>query len=152
MVGGFPGGLEILRDVIVFVIVEEILFFYSHWAFHSPFLYSKFHKIHHQFKSPIALAATYAHPLEVFLSNALPLATGPLLLKSHFYTTLLWFVVAIIGTQYHHCGYKFLLWPEYWRQPKFHDFHHYSFNSNFGLLGHLDKLHKTFREYDKKDQ
>lgn len=121
------------------------MFFYSHWALHWPPLYSRIHKIHHQFKAPIPLAATYAHPLEVFLANALPLAVGPILMKSHIFTTWLWFIVAILGTQFHHGGYRFFFMPEYWMQPDFHDLHHAQFNVNFGLMGWLDKLHGTFR-------
>jgi len=67
-----------------------------------------FHKKHHTFRAPIALAATYAHPLETILNNALPLIAGPLLCRSHVVTYWLWLVVAIVGTMHHHSGYRYV--------------------------------------------
>ena len=44
---------------------NEVFFFYSHWLLHQKGLYKRFHKLHHEFHMPIALAALYAHPVEV---------------------------------------------------------------------------------------
>jgi methylsterol monooxygenase len=56
----------------------------------------------------------------------------------------LWIASAIIGTQTHHCGYKF---PWFSRclsdQPDYHDLHHKTFTTNFGNLPVLDYLHGT---------
>jgi len=125
-----------------------------------------FHKKHHTFRAPIALAATYAHPLETILNNALPLIAGPLLCRSHVVTYWLWLVVAIVGTMHHHSGYRYVQhepetavaihlshsrdigsfpWdPAFDHNPDFHDYHHEIFNCNYGLLGWLDRLHGTY--------
>jgi len=112
------------------------------------------HKQHHEFRSPIALASGYAHPVEFLFGpfrrclhfclltstppvNVIPLAVGPLVMRAHLTTTLLWFAVTSIGTEVHHCGYRFP-W-HFGDQPNFHDYHHEKFNFNYGLLGILDK-------------
>lgn len=46
---------RILLELIFFVIIEEIGFFYLHWSFHSRFLYARFHKIHHEWTSTVAV-------------------------------------------------------------------------------------------------
>lgn len=39
----------------------------------------------------MALAATYAHPIEMILANLIPPAIGPLILKSHPVTAWIWY-------------------------------------------------------------
>ena len=82
----------------------------------------------------MALAAVYAHPAEVATSNALPLVLTPLLLHCHLFTVVIWFVLAVVGSQLHHCGYScglsappqsgLLRFVVPVPQPEFHDWHH----------------------------
>ena len=135
---------EVLMHLVVFLFFEEVMFFYAHWALHQPVLYSKIHKIHHQFTAPIALAAIYAHPIEVILGNIIPMITGPIVCKTHVLTYILWSVVGIAGTSVHHCGYRFPWTVPFDHQPDFHDYHHEYFNrGNYGLLGIMDSIHGT---------
>lgn len=71
-----PSLIEMCKDIFIFIIVEELMFFYAHWTLHQPMFYSKIHKVHHQFTAPVALACIYAHPIEVLLGNILPMLTG----------------------------------------------------------------------------
>ena len=131
-------------DIVLFVFAEEVLFYYGHRLMHQPALYRRYHKQHHEFKAPIALAASYAHPVEHALVNVLPLWLGPVLCRSHLLTVYIWFVAAVVGTQLHHCGYRFpLMHVPMDEQPNFHDFHHENFQGNYGLLTVLDRLHGT---------
>ena len=52
----------------------------------------------------MALAATYAHPLEHVLSNLLPPSVGPILVNAHVTTEWLWFAFILVGTLSDHSG------------------------------------------------
>ncbi|KNC55526.1 sterol desaturase [Thecamonas trahens ATCC 50062] len=144
--GRLPTLGEFVGHLAFCVALEEILFYYGHRALHKPGLYKAIHKQHHEFIAPIALAANYAHPIEVLLSNVLPLMAGPVLIGAHIVTMWTWFAIAIVGTLTHHCGYRFPWHPLFDHQPNFHDTHHERFLCNYGLLGILDWLHGTYRE------
>ncbi|KAJ9073983.1 hypothetical protein DSO57_1010962 [Entomophthora muscae] len=51
-----PPAVVLLRDVIICVLVEEVLFYYFHRLFHHPALYATFHKKHHEFTAPISMS------------------------------------------------------------------------------------------------
>lgn len=88
-------------DLIVCVLVEEVLFYYSHRLLHSRWFYGPIHKQHHQFKSPVGMAAIYAHPIEFIFSNIVPLVVGSLVAKAHLFSMWVWFLVAIWSTIQH---------------------------------------------------
>ena len=79
-------------------------------------------QVHHEFKQPIALAAGYAHPLEVLIGNTAPLFLHPVITGAPLSVALLWLCIATISTQTHHSGYR-MPW-NLGAQPDFHDFHH----------------------------
>eukprot|EP00927_Polykrikos_kofoidii_P042433 TRINITY_DN3637_c0_g1_i2.p1 TRINITY_DN3637_c0_g1~~TRINITY_DN3637_c0_g1_i2.p1 ORF type:complete len:365 (-),score=42.77 TRINITY_DN3637_c0_g1_i2:142-1155(-) len=139
-----PGPLEMFLHMIYYLLWNEVLFFYGHWMMHAnTWLYRKVHKIHHEFTAPCALAAIYCHPVEFVISDFIPLGVGCFLLNSHAFTFCVWCVFAVLGTQTHHCGFRWP-WIASWdHQPNFHDMHHQRFTVNFGQFGFLDTLHDT---------
>lgn len=139
---------QALLEMAVFSLVEEVFFYYSHRMFHHPALYKHFHKQHHEWTAPIGVVSIYAHPLEHMLSNMLPAVLGPIIMGSHLSTTTLWYCLAFLSTTISHSGYHLPLLPS----PEFHDFHHYKFNQNFGVLGVLDRLHGTDAKFRKTKQ
>ncbi|XP_055082916.1 fatty acid hydroxylase domain-containing protein 2 isoform X2 [Periophthalmus magnuspinnatus] len=151
---GQPCGPELptfhwaLLELTGFVIIEEIMFYYSHRLFHQPSLYKTFHKQHHEWTAPIGIVCIYAHPLEHVISNMLPVAIGPVILGSHISTTCLWYCLALVSTTVSHCGYHLPLLPS----PEFHDFHHLRFNQCYGVLGILDRLHGTDSKFRQTKQ
>ena len=56
------------------LVVNEVLFFYVHWTFHAKSLYSKYHKQHHEFTAPFALAALC---VRLLASRPLSLSSAP---------------------------------------------------------------------------
>ncbi|XP_052281980.1 fatty acid hydroxylase domain-containing protein 2-like isoform X2 [Dreissena polymorpha] len=137
--GELPTFHWVLLEILVFSLVEEFFFYYTHRLLHHPKLYKQIHKRHHEWTAPIGIVSIYAHPLEHLISNVLPPALGPLLMGSHISTTWLWFSLALMSTTIAHCGYHLPLLPS----PEAHDYHHLKFNQNFGVLGVLDRLHGT---------
>jgi methylsterol monooxygenase len=137
-----PKHSEMLGHFLGFALIEEVLFYYSHALLHTDFFYRRFHKIHHEFQSPSSICAAYCHPLEMLLSNVLPVAIGPSIMGAHTFTNYTWILFAILATHIGHCGYHF---P--WNgkgDSKVHDYHHEKFKVNYGLgLGFLDWLHGT---------
>lgn len=129
----------VLLELAIFIIVEEIGFYYSHRLLHHRLVYRYIHKKHHEWTSPVAVTAIYCHPVEHIFSNLLPPFLGVLIMRSHIATSWLWFTMAICNTLSAHSGYHFPFFPS----PEAHDFHHLKFNYCFGVLGILDRLHGT---------
>ncbi|GBG26608.1 Methylsterol monooxygenase 1-1 [Hondaea fermentalgiana] len=127
-----PGFVEIFVHLVIFLLVDEVLFYYTHRACHEfPFLYKHVHKIHHQYTAPIGLAADYCHPLEHLFVNLIPNLAGALLVRAHAVTFIFW-----------------MWWlSQSEDNPNMHDLHHMKFTCNFGSMGILDKLHGTYRDW-----
>ena len=64
---------------------------------HYGYFYAHIHKIHHEFKAPIGMASEYAHPIEMVVSNMIPIAIGPAVCSSHVFVTWIWFSIALFG-------------------------------------------------------
>lgn len=134
-----PEFSTVVKELLVFIFFEEIGFYYSHRFLHLPIIYKYIHKRHHEWTAPIAISAIYAHPIEHVLSNVIPGTIGPLIMKSHITTVYIWIIITIIGTMNQHSGYHIPFTPS----NEFHDFHHLTFNYNYGAVGILDLLHGT---------
>jgi methylsterol monooxygenase len=147
-IDNYPTIAIILKEFTIFVIVEEIGFYYGHLLMHSSVFYSKIHKIHHEFTAPIGCACIYAHPIEHILCNLLPVIAGPFICQSHMVTYWLWLTIAVFTTMTSHSGYHFPFLPS----NEAHDFHHLKFNTNYGVLGILDWLHGTNKLFQDTPQ
>ena len=135
-----PNTNVLLRDVVVWLVVEEICFFYVHrWLHENKWMYAKVHKIHHTWTSPISLVAIYCHPFEHLVSNILPVLLGPILCGSHAAAVAVFLFVGTLHTLIVHSGYWFC------DDNGMHDEHHAKFNVNFGVLGFMDSLYGTYQ-------
>jgi methylsterol monooxygenase len=144
-----PSSWEMGCDILVAILVDEVMFYFGHLLLHQTnFLgclnvYALVHKVHHEFTAPIGLVAAYCHPVEMLVGNIIPLFAGIIYMNSHIYTLLVWVIMAILGTQTHHCGYEWP-WMKFDHQPGFHDYHHEAFNTCYGNIGWLDRLFGKF--------
>lgn len=124
--------------------VQAIGFYYLHRLFHHPLLYARVHKVHHEWKAPTALAAAYAHPLEEIVVNACPGLVGPLVMGPHVLSFTAYMVFGLTITSFAHSGYSFPFANWLHLDAKYHDYHHKTFNCNYGFWW-LDWLNGTLK-------
>jgi methylsterol monooxygenase len=119
-------GVEALKYAGCLLTVE-VWFYFTHYALHTPFLYSNVHKIHHRFKAPVAAASVYAHPIEFIVGNMLGVILGPILTNCHPITSYVWVFNALANTTgSSHSGHTIF-------GGKGHDIHHQYFDYNYGV-------------------
>jgi sterol desaturase/sphingolipid hydroxylase (fatty acid hydroxylase superfamily) len=160
MTSPLPSWREAVFHVVICIIVEDALFYWTHRLLHIPPLYRRFHKLHHQFYTPIGMAAEYAHPVEYVLSNSLPVLAGPLLTGCHLLTMWIWLFIRTVETLDGHSGYDFWWMPfryfPFRPGPAIHDFHHSHNLGNYGSFFQFwdwicgtDKAYKKYVEQIK---
>ncbi|GAC92749.1 sterol desaturase [Pseudozyma hubeiensis SY62] len=168
-----PSGKKLVGQWLVCLLMEDIGFYAVHRALHHPKIYKYIHKKHHEFSAPIAGASTYAHPLEHYFSNLLPILVGLLITRAHLSVQYLFFSGLMIGTHAQHSGYnsestchafspdarcassrrltKALFFPAaavpFLTCALVHDWHHYFNTENYGPVGLLDAIFKTNKTF-----
>ena len=87
---------------------------------HHRSIYKYIHKKHHEWQSPIAAAAEYAHPIEHVITGLFSASLGLILTVPPLPVIWLWFTWLGFQVQNDHSGYHFPLMFS----PEFHDYHH----------------------------
>jgi sterol desaturase/sphingolipid hydroxylase (fatty acid hydroxylase superfamily) len=150
-----PSLARILFEFLIFGVVNDFLFYWTHRMFHSnPWIYKTFHARHHRFITPISWAAEYASIPETILANLIPTLAGPFIMKSHLFTTTAWLLFAITETLDAHSGFRlpFSIWRLFdpiLLGPDGHDWHHSHNRGNYGLFKFWDWVCGTDIEYRK---
>lgn len=161
---GLPGMKKFFIQVMFCAIVEDFTFHMAHRLNHTPFFYSRIHKIHHRYKIVLSCATVYCHPLEMLICNIIPTVLGPIILDNKIHITAMWgwlifrTIESIIG----HSGYEFPCDP-YRLLPLTSDYgaHVYHHSHNVGNYSSFfsvwdtifgsNKAYKAYLEEFKKD-
>jgi sterol desaturase/sphingolipid hydroxylase (fatty acid hydroxylase superfamily) len=135
-----PGVIAL--HLAVYSVINETMFYWSHRALHTPWLYRHVHARHHRFVHVRVPVAEYAHGLENAVNFAAFFA-GPLLLRAPFTTLCVWIVLRIFETAEAHSGYALS------RSASRHAYHHlHAQDGCYGsFLGLWDSLLRTDREW-----
>jgi len=143
-----PSFQRMVVELIAFLVIFDTIFYYCHRLLHTRNFY-KYHKSHHAWRAPIAAATAYGHPVDFFLHCVLPVALGPILVRSHISTTWLWYLVISLHEINDHSGFHF----PWLRSPQAHDYHHKVGAANYGNFSRvLDTLHGTDIRYRESGQ
>lgn len=141
-VAGYTRSFRLLADAARFVlsnIVAEIVFYLVHLGLHHPRVYHKIHKMHHEFRAPVAAAALYAHPIEAALGNFAPIVVGAWVSGLPPVLCVVWTAISISTACLSHSGLVSVA-----DICDFHDYHHLAFSANYGIGTHLcDHILKT---------
>ena len=123
------------------MVMTDTLLYWIHRSFHHPSLY-RFHKQHHEYKSPIPISSEYYSIAEEVGTGFIPTLSGPLLLgrSMHMGVLLLWVAFRVCESADAHSGYDlpfplsvFSL-PYIGRPADRHYFHHSVNVGNFGAF------------------
>jgi sterol desaturase/sphingolipid hydroxylase (fatty acid hydroxylase superfamily) len=149
-----PSLFTIILQLIAFTLVEDFLFFWTHYAIHQvPWIYQFMHKEHHSFRQPIGLVATLADPAESISQNQLTMWLLPALLpEKHILTICLWIFIRVQQTVSSHSGYDLPFdlkhyFPWLLSGAPVHDSHHRIGKHNYGSFFTIwDRIMGTYRE------
>lgn len=108
---------QVPLQLLVFILVEDTIFYFAHRALHIRWLFTNVHARHHRFRHVRTYVAEFAHPLENAM-NFVAFFLGPILLGSPFAIVMVWMVVRTLETADAHSGYAFT------RSASRHAFHH----------------------------
>lgn len=124
--------------------------YYSHRAFHRPWLFRHVHRWHHRYTAPVIFTTTAVHPLEFLAFQAmvmLPVVIIPVHWAVYVLVVAYTYLIGMID----HAGIK-LRWPlPLHSGPEFHDDHHVFFHCNYGHHTQIfDLLHDTARRSGRR--
>jgi methylsterol monooxygenase len=149
--GPIPPWYTFAWQFVVAWLFLDFMFYWSHRAFHTPYLYKTIHKRHHAFNDTVGIAYSYAHPIEDIFVNSLPTLLSLLITRMHLAHWAVFLVLRIAETIDAHSGYEFDWSP--WRGifggSERHWFHHAKNAGNFGILNIWDPLMKTDAAYNR---
>ena len=150
--GPRPSWLTIFYQLILFILAEDAIFFWTHYLLHTPWLYQRIHKQHHIYKQPTGVVSVLSDPIES-LQNHLSIWIMPALLKEkHMFTLCIWIAIRVYQTVNAHSGYNLpYVSTQYWvpwimSGALGHDFHHQHGKWNYGSFFNIwDRLMGTHR-------
>lgn len=135
----WQGTLAVIAQILFLVFLDDAYFYFFHRALHrKPYLYKKFHQIHHRAVAPFALEYIYVHPLEwIIRAAAIPVGVGVIYFVNGsvsvhaFWAFALWFNFHEIDI---HTGFRPFLarFVPFLATTEHHDRHHEKKQGNYG--------------------
>lgn len=129
-----PGIWTIIFQLAVCLFMEDFSHYWIHRLLHTEWLYKNVHCVHHEYTAPSALAASYAHPVEVIMQGVATFS-GPTILRPHVLVLYIWVNLRQLSAIETHSGYDFpispnnLLW--FIGGADLHDYHHRTYNGAY---------------------
>jgi sterol desaturase/sphingolipid hydroxylase (fatty acid hydroxylase superfamily) len=137
-----PSVQACVLEVLLCVLWESFVEYWWHRLMHYGPFYTRFHKIHHYFKSPEPFDDLLIHPLEAFGYYCI-LFSPPFVFRHSALSFFIYFSVMGVCGILDHSGVEF---SSFLYKTKDHDAHHAFFNVNFGFPNPLfDLIHGTYR-------
>jgi sterol desaturase/sphingolipid hydroxylase (fatty acid hydroxylase superfamily) len=157
--GTRPPWSIIIFQLALFILSEDTIFFWTHYLFHTPWLYKNIHKKHHVYKQPTGVTAVLSDPIET-IQTQFAFWFMPMFVKeTHIFTLCLWITIRVYQTIIAHSGYNFpYISTQYWLPELMpgaiaHDFHHQHGKWNYGSFFSIwDRLMGTHRSSTSKKQ
>ena len=143
-----------------FEIIFDLFHYVSHLILHkNTYLYKNIHKIHHKFKYPSCITTFYQHPVDMILSNLVPVIITMYIIpvKPTYFQYIMISTYKVFSEISGHLGKhtKSISFSQFIWLPKMlnielkiedHDLHHSNNNCNYGKRFSLyDKIFGTFK-------
>jgi sterol desaturase/sphingolipid hydroxylase (fatty acid hydroxylase superfamily) len=141
----WPGLITLGWQLLVCILAQDTLFYWSHRLLHQKTLFRAIHRKHHGFRHVRPYMATYAHTLED-LANVVAFFAAPALLGVSWQVLAIWILVRVWETYEAHSGYGFT------RIASRHAFHHLHatkgcLGSFFGVWDRIMGTDRAWREW-----
>lgn len=148
--GPWPAWYVVVGQLLLFVYLDDALYWLLHRAMHTGWLYRHVHRHHHRIVRPCAISGHDMHWLEFVLTGLLMLV-GPALLGVHVGVLYLWIGFRQLEAAEGHSGLHLWFSPLSWlpggHGADFHDAHHAKFHGNYaGILGWIDGVMGTYSD------
>eukprot|EP01084_Bolivina_argentea_P047049 86672_1 len=157
-----PNLWTICYQFLIAIYLFDILLYVTHrFIMHNKYVYGRFHKKHHEFKTSVAYAGNYATIMELILSLG-PSIAIPMVFINYMFNGihpiifLLYSMYRMIESATTHSAYdlpfSFLgileYLPGHWKQATFHGYHHSHNNGNFAFYW-IDNLFGSDKNFWK---
>lgn len=142
-------------SIAIAIVLHDTYFYWTHRAMHHPWLFRRFHRVHHLSTSPSPFAAYSFAPAEAVVEAAV-VPVVLLVIPLHPLAMFAWLVYMIVENVIGHLGIE--LYPPWFARSRLfglfttsthHNLHHRDFAGNYGLyFTWWDRLMKTeHRDY-----
>ena len=138
-INGLAGALYIPVSILIYLLIHDAYFYWTHRAMHHPKLFKAMHLTHHRSRQPTPWAAFSFHPWEAIISAwLLPLVTFyiPIHAGAVFFLLIFMTLCSVVN----HAGWEIL--PQFvtdsivgktFISASHHNVHHQDYNANYGL-------------------